>query len=39
MVGPISEQQVVTWLDGKVVGDVQRVTDDETEFNIELRLA
>ncbi len=39
MVGVISEEQVVAWLDGKVVTDVQRVTDDETEFNIELRLA
>ncbi|GAA0198021.1 hypothetical protein ACFFQF_14840 [Haladaptatus pallidirubidus] len=39
MVGVISEEQVVAWLDGKVVQDVQHVTDDETEFNIKLRLA
>ncbi|WP_266077579.1 hypothetical protein [Haladaptatus caseinilyticus] len=39
MVGVIGEEQVIAWLDGKVVNDVQRVTDDETEFNIELRLA
>lgn len=39
MVGPISEEQVAAWLDGKVVNDVQHVDDDETEFNVQLRLA
>lgn len=39
MVGPISEEQVAAWLDGKVVNDVQHVTEEGTEFNIQLRLA
>ncbi len=39
MVGPISEEQVAEWLDERVVSDVQHVTGEETEFNIQLRLA
>lgn len=39
MVGPISEEQVTAWLDGNVVNDVQHVTEEGTEFNIQLRLA
>ncbi|SIR15093.1 hypothetical protein SAMN05421858_1611 [Haladaptatus litoreus] len=35
----ISSEQVEEWLDEDVVQDVQRVSDDETEFNFQLRLA
>ncbi|WP_227354260.1 hypothetical protein [Haladaptatus salinisoli] len=35
----ISSEQVEAWLDENVVQDVQRVSDDETEFNVQLRLA
>ncbi|WP_458204623.1 hypothetical protein [Haladaptatus sp. NG-SE-30] len=35
----ISSEQVEAWLDENVVQDVQHVSDDETEFNIQLQLA
>lgn len=39
MVGPISEEQVETWLDENVVSDVQHVSEEGTEFNFQLQLA
>lgn len=39
MVDHISLEQIRAWLDTRVVRDVERVSDDETEFNLKVTLS